>query len=208
MFTLVEMKDTVRVPPWRFKTKLNQAVEEALNMKLANKVVHNVGLCISLWDITEIADSYIFPGDGSSHTIVKFRYVVFRPFMDEILVGKIRSSSKEGVHVSLGFFDDILIPSDAMQHPSRFDEAEQLWVWKYDTGEGSHDLFMDIGEEVRFRVVDETFVDTSPTGPESSSSGVDGAETQEVTAEKKSPFTLIGAVSEPGLGLLTWWNNT
>ena len=26
-----------------------------------------------------------------------FRYVVFRPFLDEVLVGKIRSSSKEGV---------------------------------------------------------------------------------------------------------------
>ena len=29
---------------------------------------------------------------------VHFRYVVFRPFMDEIVAGKIRSSSKEGVH--------------------------------------------------------------------------------------------------------------
>ncbi len=28
---------------------------------------------------------------------VHFRYVVFRPFLDEVLVGKIRSSSKEGV---------------------------------------------------------------------------------------------------------------
>ena len=29
---------------------------------------------------------------------VHFRYVVFRPFMDEILIGRIRSCSKEGVH--------------------------------------------------------------------------------------------------------------
>ena len=33
------------------------------------QVVHNVGLCIALWDIVSLADSYIFPGDGSSHTI-------------------------------------------------------------------------------------------------------------------------------------------
>ena len=32
------------------------------------QVVHNVGLCITLFDITEIGDSYILPGDGSSHT--------------------------------------------------------------------------------------------------------------------------------------------
>ena len=28
---------------------------------------------------------------------VHFRYVVFRPFVDEILIGKIKGSSKEGV---------------------------------------------------------------------------------------------------------------
>ena len=54
-----------------------------------------------------------------------FRLVVFRPFDGEILSGRIRSSSQEGVHgmillrasyqmygylVSMGFFNDILIP--------------------------------------------------------------------------------------------------
>ena len=33
------------------------------------QVVHNVGLCIALWDITKIEDSFIFPGDGASHSI-------------------------------------------------------------------------------------------------------------------------------------------
>ena len=36
-----------------------------------SKVVHNVGLCIALWDITKIEDSFIFPGDGASHSIGK-----------------------------------------------------------------------------------------------------------------------------------------
>ena len=38
---------------------------------LCVKVVINVGLCVALWDIVSLADSYIFPGDGSSHTIGK-----------------------------------------------------------------------------------------------------------------------------------------
>ena len=36
------------------------------------KVVHNVGLCIALWDLIEIKDSYLFPGDGASHTVGKW----------------------------------------------------------------------------------------------------------------------------------------
>uniref|UniRef100_A0A8C6XZZ9 DNA-directed RNA polymerase subunit n=1 Tax=Naja naja TaxID=35670 RepID=A0A8C6XZZ9_NAJNA len=68
MFVLVEMTDTVRIPPWQFERKLNDAITEELNKKLANKVVYNVGLCICLYDITKLEDSYIFPGDGASHT--------------------------------------------------------------------------------------------------------------------------------------------
>ncbi|EDL04551.1 polymerase (RNA) III (DNA directed) polypeptide H, isoform CRA_e [Mus musculus] len=112
MFVLVEMVDTVRIPPWQFERKLNDSIAEELNKKLANKVVYNVGLCICLFDITKLEDAYVFPGDGASHTKVHFRYVVFHPFLDEILIGKIKGCSPEGVHVSLGFFDDILIPPD------------------------------------------------------------------------------------------------
>lgn len=46
---------------------------------------------------------------------VKFRLVMFRPFVGEVLEGKVRSSSEEGIHVSLGFFDDILVPPACMQ---------------------------------------------------------------------------------------------
>ncbi|XP_027897501.1 DNA-directed RNA polymerase III subunit RPC8 isoform X2 [Xiphophorus couchianus] len=98
MFVLVEMVDTVRIPPWVFDRQLNDAIAEELNKKLANKVVYNVGLCICLYDITKLEDSYIFPGDGASHTKVHFRFVVFHPFLDEILVGKIKYCSQEGVH--------------------------------------------------------------------------------------------------------------
>ena len=91
---------------------------------------------------------------------------------------------------------------------------------------------MDPGEEIRFRVTSETFVDTSPTGgnlgensttksiphlPNQGSSAVsltssittttnvDNDGTQE---EKKVPYYLKASINEPGLGLLTWWNNS
>lgn len=91
--------------------------------------------------------------------------------MEEILIGKIRSCSVDGVHgnicindivylshlrfyvlpnfttVTLGFFEDIVIPPHKLQHPSRFDQMEQAWVWEYDTGDGKkHNLFMDAGK--------------------------------------------------------------
>lgn len=72
------------------------------------------------------------------------------------------------------------------------DEAEQVWVWEYETEEGAHDLYMDTGEEIRFRVVDESFVDTSPTGPSSTEASTSGA-TEDVQ-KKEAPYTLVVTV--------------
>lgn len=81
------------------------------------------------------------------------------------------------------------------------DEAEQVWLWEYETDEGAHDLYMDQGEEIRFRVTDEVFVDTSPTGPAAATtetpaqpgqSTAPPAPPPEATGEKKEPpYTLI-----------------
>lgn len=71
-------------------------------------------------------------------------------------------------------------------HPAS-DDAEQVWVWEYETEEGAHDLYMDTGEEIRFRVVDESFVDTSPTGP----SSAEVASTSEEPPKKEAPYTLV-----------------
>lgn len=54
-----------------------------------------------------------------------------------------------------------------LPHPSRFDETEQAWIWEYDVGDGSkHDLFMDPGEPIRFKIISENFTEINPTGPE------------------------------------------
>ncbi|XP_028982119.1 DNA-directed RNA polymerase III subunit RPC8 [Diachasma alloeum] len=204
MFVLTELKDVVKIPPWKFKRKFNDAIADELNRKLANKVYLNVGLCIALHDILKIEESFIFPGDGSSHTKVSFRFIVFRPFMEEILIGKIRSCSPDGVHVTLGFFEDIIIPPHKLQYPSRFDQTEQAWVWEYDTGDGErHDLFMDANEIIRFRVVKEEFVETLPSAPTVAGENPEAPENKTV-----SPYTLGAAIDEAGLGLISWWENS
>ena len=208
MFVLSECTSLVRLPPRNLNKSLPDAITEELNRKIANKVLHNVGLCISLWDILEIGDSFLFPGDGAAHSRVKFRLLNFHPFGEEVLTGKIVRCSPEGVQVSLGFFEDILIPPEGLQHPSRFDEADQVWVWQYPAGEpdgASHDLYMDQGEEIRFRVAEQVFTDTSPTAPETP----DSVNNIQNPAEevKKIPYMIHGTVNEPGLGLVSWWNN-
>ncbi|XP_017472903.1 PREDICTED: DNA-directed RNA polymerase III subunit RPC8 isoform X2 [Rhagoletis zephyria] len=215
MFVLAELKDTIRIAPDQFHLKLVEAIRDEINRKLANKVLLNLGLCIALKDIVSLKDSIILPGDGASHTEVLFRYIVFRPTIGSILTGKIRSCSREGVHVTLGFFDDILIPPSALQHPSRFEEAEQAWVWEYPLEDGAkHDLFMDIGEPIKFRVSREIFEESSPIGPpktdaqQASTSAAASAAAAASTQQSENVYELLfqAAINESGLGVLSWWD--
>ncbi|RWS04254.1 DNA-directed RNA polymerase III subunit RPC8-like protein [Dinothrombium tinctorium] len=198
MFTLIELKDKIKIPPFKFNLPLHEAIAEELNRKLANRVLINVGLCITLYDIIKVHESFILKGDGCSHTLVHFRFVVFRPFIGEVLTGRLRSCSVDGINVSLGFFDGIVIPPEFLQEPSRFDEKEQLWVWEYETEDGKHDLFMDKEEMIRFKVKEEIFTDTSPPGPSTSAGTVE-------ESQKRIPYLIKGTIAESGLGLLQWW---
>nr|CAH0102580.1 unnamed protein product [Daphnia galeata] len=202
MFVLALVKQTVRVPAEKFDRDVDQAISEELNLKFANKVVMDVGLCIALWDIVKRGESFILPGDSGHHTKVEFRYVVFRPFMDQILVGRIKNCDKSAVQVTLGFFDDIFISGQNLQNNSKFDEKEHTWVWEYESEDGKHELFMDTGEEIRFKVIEECFIDTTPSAPgsEAPDSSLDP-----IKDNKKMSYRIQASIKESGLGLLTWW---
>lgn len=109
--------------------------------------------------------------------------------------------------MTLGFFDDIFIPKDELQHPSRFEEAEQAWVWEYPVEDGEqdkHDLFMDVGETIKFRVIGEEFVESEPTGPPDAESTTTPNQNPDHIS-RPPPYRIIGAINESGLGVESWW---
>ena len=112
MFFLISLTDNVRVKPSDFSKFPSHAVTDELNKKYSNRVLHNQGLGVRVFDISSISDPVVLAcQDGSYQCKVSFRLVLFRPFKGEILVGKIKDGSQsQGIRVSLGFFDDITIP--------------------------------------------------------------------------------------------------
>ncbi len=82
-------------------------------------------------------------------------------------------------------------------------------MWEYETDEGAHDLYMDQGEEIRFRVVDEVFIDTSPTGPSAEKEGPSAAAAaappavaEDSAQQKEAPYTLIVRILDLKVPLL------
>ena len=80
MFVLITLKETVKIPPLKLHLSLNDCIRDELNDQLANKVIVNVGLCITLYDITNVGQSFLHQGDASSHTDGKCLHVMFHAF--------------------------------------------------------------------------------------------------------------------------------
>lgn len=143
MFVLTLLADTIRIPPHLLSQPTLNSVQTEIEKRYLNKIIVDVGLIICPYGPPlEIGDGILVPGDGGAHHQVIFQAVVFRPFVEEVLIGIVKESNEGGIVVSVGeFFDHVFIPAYWMLNPSRYDEKSGLWVWtpRYDYDEEEED---------------------------------------------------------------------
>jgi DNA-directed RNA polymerase III subunit RPC8 len=68
MFILTRISDVIPVPPELFDADYSEVLIEEIDRKYANKVIADVGLCITVYDFVNIGDAFIYPADGTSHS--------------------------------------------------------------------------------------------------------------------------------------------
>ncbi|KAG9128139.1 DNA-directed RNA polymerase III subunit rpc25 [Ceratobasidium sp. 392] len=107
--------------------------------------------------------------------------VVFHPSRSEVIVGKIKSSTEDGIRD---------------EAPS----AAQLLDTDITTR-----LYLDRNETVRIRVERDEFYDNEP-GPRKAEPGLEERVDDDV--DRKAPYTITASVHGDGLGALAWWENT
>ncbi|GAA5923777.1 DNA-directed RNA polymerase III subunit RPC25 [Sporobolomyces koalae] len=230
MFTYCIQKDTIRVEARDFAKPPAEAIKEEIHRRYANKVIPGVGLCISLLDILSCSEGAVLYGDGCFYYQTEFRLIMFRPYIGEAILGKVKSQGPEGIIVTLGFFDDILVPPSLLPDQCGFDgnSREYFWVPVEDPSgprksqaelhQSAVDERLPISKKdwIRIRVEEELFDDTSPTTGAAPASGLASGATAgaggETTGKEtggtnkgKSPYRLICSMTEEGTGVTDWW---
>lgn len=94
MFILTTISDKLPLDPQLLNIPKGEAITKVIEKQYFDKVIHNVGLVVTIYDILEIAGGHIYPSDPSPYFQIKFRLVIFRPFLGEVIVGRISSCSK------------------------------------------------------------------------------------------------------------------
>ncbi|KAF8159194.1 polymerase III polypeptide H [Crassisporium funariophilum] len=210
MFCLSIIKDTMAIHPANFGAPVDEALISEINKKYANRVLHDVGLCICVFDLSQAGEGKVRYGDGFLWYKVVFRMVVFRPFTSEVLIAKVKSSDEEGIRLTVGFFDDMYIPASYLPQPSAFDSNERAHFWLPDSTlttttelldtPVSERMYIDQSEVVRVRVESDEFYDDEP-GPPKVMEGV-----QVKRESKRAPYSVCCSIAEQGLGPVAWWN--
>ena len=164
MFLLWTVRDSVRVSPALMRLEWASVLCDEIDARYANKVLEGVGLVVCLVDILSCGDSVLPPGDGAAHAdgalraaapiararaaptphprplrlpAVTFRLLVFRPFVKELLTGRVKSvDAALGVCVSLEFFEDVWVPTTLLRSGMSWRDAPGTgaggggeWVW-------------------------------------------------------------------------------
>ena len=70
------------------------AITTVIENTFLDRVLPDLGLIVTLYDILSVGDGHVYHSDGGAHYAVSFRVVVFRPFPGETLIGKVTANDE------------------------------------------------------------------------------------------------------------------
>ncbi|KAA3481268.1 DNA-directed RNA polymerase III subunit RPC8 [Gossypium australe] len=190
MFYLSLIEHTLRLPPHLLHLPVDEAIKSELETLFLDKFMISGQLKVAL----------SFPGDGASTYMVEFRLIVFRPFIGEIIVAKLKESDASGLRLSLGFFDDIYIPVHLLPTPSRFEAIPNTRnqgrrIWDFGDPEEAQSeeprFVIDGSDPIKFRVDSVIYPSIPLEQPENS--------------KPFAPMVITGTINYDGLGPVSWW---
>ncbi|KAK4686516.1 DNA-directed RNA polymerase III subunit RPC8, partial [Tremellales sp. Uapishka_1] len=190
----------------------------------ANKLIPDRGLALSVYDILTAEDGKVTWGNGLMYYKVSFRLMVFAPFVGEVIVGKVLSTSPDYIRVSVGFFRDIYVIPSLLPPNSAYDPNQKSFFWvstdddeildaaQLMNTEMTSRLYIDPGEFMRFRVDSVEWQESEPVPPSIRDKPKDVVEGEEIVeVDTKGPieragYKILATIAESGLGVCSWWD--
>ncbi len=126
MFYIVEVQDYVRVEPRLFGLKTSDAVAKQLQEIYANYHEREIGEVISIISILEVGDGIIIPGDGSAYYNSRFKLLVWKPELQELVYCTVEEITNFGAFMSLGVMKGMIHISQTMDDYVTFSSSNSL----------------------------------------------------------------------------------
>ena len=126
MFYISEVEDHVRVEPKLFGLPTGQAVEEQLHETYKDYYDKELGRVVTVIDILDVGEGVIIPGDGAAYYKSKFKLLVWKPELQELVNGKISEITTFGAFIDMGVMRGMIHISQTMDDFVSFSKANSL----------------------------------------------------------------------------------
>ncbi len=121
MYYIHTVKDTISIPPSHFGEDINKAAKDILRTRYERTLNKQMGIVIALFNVRDISDGAILPGDPSTHHTVTFDLLSFGLDVGEIVVGEVSELVDFGCFVRLGPIDGLVHMSQITNDYINFD---------------------------------------------------------------------------------------
>lgn len=147
MLELVEIEDTVRVPPSRFDDDRQKVVLDILKENYEGMTDTDLGVILAITEVKEIEIGKVMMGEAASFHNVVFTALVFKPVLHEIVPGEVVEIVDFGGFVRLGAMDGLVHVSQITDDYISYDSKKSALVGKETNRK------LKEGDRVRARIV-------------------------------------------------------
>ncbi len=126
MFYLSEVQDYIRVEPKLFGLPTMEAVDQQLKEIYTDYYDKEIGKVITVIRVLEVGDGVIIPGDGAAYYNTKFKLLVWKPEMHELVYGIISEITNFGAFINLGVMKGMIHISQTMEDYVSFSKTNIL----------------------------------------------------------------------------------
>jgi len=126
MFYLTEVQDYVRVEPKLFGMETLDAVKQQLKQTYAEYVSKELGKVIEIVDVLEVGEGIIIPGDGAAYYKSRFKLLIWKPELQELVYGTVNEITNFGAFINLGVMQGMIHISQTMDDYVSFSKSNAL----------------------------------------------------------------------------------
>ena len=130
MFKLIELQDTIRIPPETFGNPLEKVSREQVKAKYEGVVDEELGYVIAVTRVEVSPEGKIIPGDEATYHKVAFSLLAFYPVIQEVVEGDVVEIADFGAFVRIGPVDALLHVSQLMDDYISYDEKQGVLLGK------------------------------------------------------------------------------
>lgn len=126
MFYLTEAQDYIRVEPRLFGLPTADAVYKQLGETYTDYYDKELGKVIKVIEVLEVGEGVIIPGDGAAYYNSKFKLLVWKLELQEVVCGIISEITNFGAFIDLGVMKGMIHISQTMDDYVSFSKTNSL----------------------------------------------------------------------------------